>query len=34
MEAPRGGLGFQKYHYGDDWYLEKKPKGCENVIWT
>ena len=31
MMAPRGGLEFQKIHYGNDWYTEKKPKGCPNL---
>jgi len=31
MKAPRGGLEFQKYFFGSDWYLEKKPHGCDNL---
>ena len=31
MHAPRGGLEFQKYHYRDDWWLEKKPLGCDDI---
>ena len=30
MNAPRGGLEFQKYLYVD-WNVEKKPKGCKNL---
>ena len=32
MMAPRGGLSFQKYHYGNDWFQEKKPKYCDKNI--
>ena len=31
IKAPRGGLEFQKYFFGSDWYLEKKPTGCDNL---
>ena len=31
IKAPRGGLEFQKYFFGSDWYLEKKPRGCDNL---
>ena len=30
MNAPRGGLEFQKYFYYD-WDIEIKPKGCKNL---
>lgn len=29
MHAPKGGIEFQRYHYRDDWWLEKKPQGCK-----
>ena len=32
MKAPKGGLEFQKYFYGNDWHLEKKPQGCDDVV--
>eukprot|EP00794_Sanderia_malayensis_P017352 gene17352-19085_t len=28
FSVPRNGLEIQKYHYPDDWWQEKKPKGC------
>eukprot|EP00795_Rhopilema_esculentum_P013662 gene13662-4565_t len=31
MFAPRGGIELQKYHYRNDWWLEKKPNGCYNA---
>ena len=30
MNAPRGGLEFQKYLFVD-WNVEKKPIGCKNL---
>lgn len=31
MPVPKGGLEFQKYHYQGDWWLEKKPFGCDGT---
>lgn len=31
MQSPKGGIEFQKYHYHNDWWLEKKPKGCNGA---
>ena len=31
MQSPKGGINFQKYHYRDDWWLEKKPLGCDGA---
>ena len=28
FSVPRNGLEIQKYHYRQDWWLEKLPKGC------
>ena len=28
VSVPRGKFLIQKYHYPNDWWMEKKPKGC------